>query len=222
MDCENSMSMSAQVSTSVSEIVKKKITKFERGHIFSADSIHVEGSRLAINKSLSRLAEEGKIRRIHNGVYYKPQYSRFIKGKTLPPNINEAIRIITKRNNETIQIHGAVAANRLGLSTQVPMNKVFHTNGISREIVLGGSKVKFIHTENSKLLQYAGTKVGWAISALYYLGKELVNEEVIHQIASHLNDEEFEKLVHANLTGWMKETITRVNNERIIHSPKRS
>lgn len=214
--------MSAQVSASVSEIVKKKITKFKRGHIFSADNIHVEGSLLAINKSLSRLADEGKIHRIQNGVYYKPQYSRFIKGKTLPPNINEVIRVITKRNNETIQIHGAVAANRLGLSTQVPMNKVFHTNGISREIIVGGSKVKFIHTENSKLLQYAGTKVGWAISALFYLGKELVNEVVIQQIASHLTEVEFEKLVQANLTGWMKEILARVHNETIIYNPKRS
>ncbi|WP_326519547.1 DUF6088 family protein [Acinetobacter sp. CAAS 2-6] len=204
------MALNAQTTHSIAETVKQKITRFQRGRVFSADHIHVEGSRQAVQRSLSRLAEEGQICRIQNGIYYKPEYSPILKGKRLPPDLNETIKVIAKKNNETIQVHGAIAANKLGLSTQVPLTKVFYTNGISREIEIAGSRVKFIHTANRKLLQHAGTDVGMAIAALYYLGKDLVNAQVIQHIQSRLTEKEFEQLTKAELTHWMKSALKGV------------
>ncbi|OTG60572.1 hypothetical protein B9T29_11470 [Acinetobacter sp. ANC 3903] len=59
----------------------------------------------------------------------------------MPPHPNRTIKIITAKNKEKIQLYGGAAANRLGLSTQVPMYKTFHTNGIMREIKIAGTKI---------------------------------------------------------------------------------
>ena len=67
-----------------------------------------------------------------------------------------------------------------------------------------------IHTSNQRKLQYAGTKVGTAISALWYLGKELVTPSVIIKLRSNLTIEEFQKLKNAKLTVWMKKAINEV------------
>ena len=40
---------------------------------------------------------------------------------------------------------------------------------------IGNKEVQMIHTSNQRKLQYAGTKIGLAISALWYLGRNLVN-----------------------------------------------
>nr|WP_269091573.1 DUF6088 family protein [Acinetobacter sp. SM34] len=87
----------------------------------------------AVQRTLSRLIEEGSIRRIYNGIYYKPEVSGILKGRMLPPNIDQAFKVISAKNNEIIQMHGALACNRLGLSTQMPMAKVFHTNGFQEK-----------------------------------------------------------------------------------------
>ena len=202
------MTSTAQVQPTVTGNIRHQIAKFNRGRVFSIDTIKVESSsRQTIQRSLSRLAEEGLINRIQKGIYYKPVISKILNGKQMPPDIDETIKIITAKNKEKIQLHGAAAANRLGLSTQMPMYKVFHTNGITREIEIAGTKVYFAHTNNAKLLQYSGTNVGLAISAMYYLGKNIVNEKVIYQIKNRLTEREFNQLRKAKLVSWMQKAL---------------
>lgn len=202
------MVSTAQTSNTVAEHVRQRIAKFPRGRIFSTENFQMtQGNHYAVQKSLSRLVEEGAIHRIQNGIYYKPAISKVLKGKVIPPNVNEAVKVIAAKNKETIQLHGGAAANRLGLSTQVPMYQVFHTSGITRELPIAGTKVKFVHTNNKKLLRYADTNVGLAISAMYYLGKELVTPNVIIKIKERLSEQEFEQLRQANLVSWMEKAL---------------
>lgn len=65
-----------------------------------------------------------------------------------------------------------------------------------------------IHTSNQRKLQYAGTKIGLAISALWYLGRNLVTPSVIFTLKSYLSTEEFSMLKNANLTNWMYNAIS--------------
>ena len=159
------MGVYAHTTSNVSESVRNKIARLPRGRVFSVDNIHVEGSHDTILRVLSRLVQEGKILRIQNSIYYKPEFNRFLKGRPVPPDVNEVIKVISNRNKETLQIHGSAAVNKLGLSTQVPLTKVFYTNGPSREVIIAGTRVKFIHTENQNILQASGTEVGMALSA---------------------------------------------------------
>ena len=196
------------ISNTIMAIVRQTVAGLPRGSVFTAEDISIELEvKHAVQRSLSRLIKEGTIRRIFNGIYYKPEVSRILKGRILPPNIDQVVKVISAKNNEIIQIHGALACNRLGLSTQMPMAKVFHTNGFSREIEIGGTRIKFLHTNNDQLLQYAGTNVGIAISALHYLGRGYVSIEVVEKTRSKLTSREFHRLQKASLPAWIKKPI---------------
>ena len=194
---------------SVSSVVRSKVTRFKRGHVFTAKNLNIKGSHDAVLRSLSRLNADGVIKRIHKGVYYKPQISTLFKGKPLPPDVGETVRVIARANKEKIQVHGAVAANRLGLSNQVPVIKVFYTNGPTREMNVGGSRVKFVHTESKALFESKEPAIAMAVSAMHFLGKELVDAKVIEGIKSNLTEEQFEKLKAMKLTAWMKSALTK-------------
>ncbi|MFV4926654.1 hypothetical protein Q5E79_020220 (plasmid) [Acinetobacter baumannii] len=45
---------------------------------------------------MSRLAQKGEIYRIRNGIYYKPLRNKFLKGRIVPPNVDEALKVISK------------------------------------------------------------------------------------------------------------------------------
>lgn len=52
-------------------------------------------------------------------------------------SIEEVARIIEERDKITLIPSGTYVLNKLGLSTQIPMNVVYITNGSSRTIKLG-------------------------------------------------------------------------------------
>ena len=110
---------------------------------------------------------------------------------------------IAKKNGEIVQVHGAEAARRFKLSTQVPTLPVYYTSGSSRTIQIRNVEVRLIHTSNRRRLQFAGKKTGVALSALWYLGKGNVNSETISTIKSGLSAKEFEALNAANVPEWM-------------------
>ena len=199
-------------SFNVSQSVKRKVQKYKSGRVFSPEQMRVKGNHETVLRTLSRMASEGKIQRIQNGTYYKPEYSKVLKGKPLPPDVNEVIKVISKKNKEKLQVHGAVAANWLGLTTQMPMKKTYYTTGITRELEIAGTKVKFIHSSNEKLFLFHGTEVGLAISAMHYLGKELVDEQVIQKIKLRLNEQQFEQLKNSPLPSWMEKIVSSENS----------
>lgn len=193
---------------SVAANVRYKIKKFPRGRVFSIENIpETYGNKKAIQRSLSRLVQKGEIYRIRNGIYYKPLKNKYLKGKIVPPNVDEVLKVISRKYHEKIQLHGGAAANRLGLSTQVPIFYVYYTSGVTRELDIAGIRVKLIHTSDVSLIKYAGTNTGLAIAALYYLGKELVSEEVVSKIRTNLSEKEFQLLIKANLVKWMHESL---------------
>jgi predicted transcriptional regulator of viral defense system len=197
-----------QVHTTITKNVKHQIGKIKRGRVFTINDIKVEASsRQTIQRCLSRMVEQGLLQRVQKGIYYKPEISKFLKGKQIPPDVKKVIQVISTKNKEIIQLHGGAAANRLGLSTQVPMHQVFHTSGTTREMEISGTIVYFVHTNDAKLLQFSGTRAGLAISAMYYLGKNLVNNKVINQIKSRLTEQEFNRLRKAHLVSWMQKAL---------------
>lgn len=204
---EHLMRTSTVTANSVSSLVKSKITRFNRGRVFTPDNLNISGSREAILRALSRLVVSGVIKRVYKGVYYKPEISTLFKGRPLPPSLSETVKVISRANGEKIQVHGALAANKLGLSNQVPMIKVFYTSGPTREIVIGGSRVKFVHTSNEALFEAKEPAVAMAVAAMYYLGKDLVDKEKVERIKSNLTEDQFEKLKEMKLTGWMKSAL---------------
>ena len=185
----------------VAKAIRNDLRKLPKGKPFTNSRFLKYGPRGAVDRALSRIVAEGEVKRLAHGVFVRPQRNRFV-GDVMP-EVSEVVKIIARNNHETIQVHGAEAAWRFNLSTQVPVVPVFHTSASSRTIEVCNVTVKFIHTSSQRRLQFAGEKTGLALSALWYFGKDNVNKEVISKIESGLSKEEFETLRSADLPAWM-------------------
>jgi hypothetical protein len=80
---------------------------------------------------------------------------------------------------------------------------VFCTSGWSRSVKIGKACIHLRHAASLKL-QHAGTKVGLALCALFYLGKKGVNNTVITSIKTKMTPSEFKQLTESEVPAWMK------------------
>jgi hypothetical protein len=169
------------------------------------------GSRAAIDQALARLANTGRIVRLTRGVYVRPEESRYV-GQVLPEPFKVA-KAIAKSANEIIQVSGAEAARQLGLSTQVPAQPIFLTTGQSRRFNIGNLEVTLIHVSRKKI-PFPESKVGLAILALWYLGKNLTTPQIIEKIQKKLTSNEFEKFLASReyMPAWMSNTVLQYKN----------
>jgi hypothetical protein len=160
-------------------------------------------ARSTVDKTLTRMVLAGQLSRPSRGIFVRPQMSRF---GALPPEPFEVA--VAKAHGAPVQVHGAEAARRFGLSTQVPA--VFCTTGRSRTFTVGNTEVRLQQISPRKLVA-PGTKVGMAISALWYLGKEQVNHEVLNAIHSQLSEQEWIELKAAapQMPSWMADGLHR-------------
>ena len=95
----------------------------------------------------------------------------------------------------------------------MPTTPVFYTSGPGRTIKIGNMTVKLMHTTSHRRLQFAGQKIGLALSALWYLGKNNVNPSVVQKVRGGLSAQEFELLRNADVPAWMNEALNSVEPE---------
>jgi hypothetical protein len=88
-----------------------------------------------------------------------------------------------------------MAMNVLGLSTQVPINVVYLTNGTARKIHLGRRNIIFKKT-TPKNLAAIGKISSLVIQALKEIGKDKVTDAEIDIILKQLKNEEPYRLQH--------------------------
>jgi hypothetical protein len=130
------------------------------------------GSRAATDQALFRLMRQGKLMRLGRGMYVRPVESRF---GTRAPSVEKVIAEMAKIHGEKIAASGAAAANRLGLTTQVPMGSSFLTSGRSRSIKLGAQCIELMHVPSWQLTN-AGCTSGEVVRALAWAGRPQAHE----------------------------------------------
>ena len=186
--------------------------KLPKGELFTSERFLEHGSRSAVDRTLSRLAGRGEIQRLARGVFVRPRTSRFVGA--VVPDVLEVVEAIARSSGETVQVHGAEAARRFRLSTQVPAAPVFHTSASSRTIRIANITVRMVHTSNRRRLQFAGEAAGVALSALWYLGKNNVSRKTVATIEAALGPAEFQRLRSADMPAWMTKALA-VGRDRL-------
>lgn len=175
------------MSVSVEKHIINKIKKAKRGSLFFIKDFLSFGSSKAISKALERLVENNEISRVTRGIY-----SRLIVDPILgeiKPSTESIAIAIAKRDKARIIPTGALALNALGLSTQVPMNVVYLTDGSARKIDLGKRKIVFKKTSPKNLATF-GEISSLVIQALKEIGKNNVTADEIQIILKHLKNED--------------------------------
>ena len=163
------------------------------------------GSRAAVDQALSRLVRRGTLFRAGRGIYVRPVESTF---GTRSPSTVKMVEGLANQRGETIVAHGAAAANRLGLTTQVPMRAIYLTSGRSRHLKLGAQTVEFRHAPIWQLI-LPGRVAGDVVRALAWLGPEKAGE-AIGRLRTKLPPSELEEVAaaRARLPTWMAQEVS--------------
>lgn len=178
---------------SIDTLIISKIRKARGGTLFFIEDFLSFGNSKAISKALQRLVEKGELSRVARGIYARLQQDSILG--TIYPSTEEIAKAIAKRDKATIVPTGSLALNALGLSTQVPLNVVYLTDGSARKIDLGKRKIIFKKT-SPKNLAAIGAISKLAIQALKEIGKDNLKEREKEIILEHLKKEDPYKLEH--------------------------
>ena len=178
---------------SVEDKILARFYRKGRGFCFSGVDLTDLGSRASVDKALSSLTARQTIRRLARGLYDYPKTDDRLGG-VLGPDINQVAHAIARKNGVKIQASGALAANLLGLSNQVPAKHLYYTNGISRMISVEGQSIEFKRMPPKELL--AGHELSiMTANALRWYGKEAVSQELISALANRLDARARKRLV---------------------------
>jgi hypothetical protein len=193
-------------------LVRSRIESEGPGAVHTNQDFLDLGQPQQVRRILARLVKEGTIQRLLPGVYHAPRtHPRF---GVLSPEIDVVVKALARRRAIRIQPAGAVAANLLGLSMQVPARHVYLTDGASRIVRVGQQTVEFRHVGPRQLLG-CGRISGLVFQALEYLGREGIDDGVIRRLRAALPPEERrEFLANARYaTSWVAEVARRVTQE---------
>lgn len=190
------------------ERIREYIADLPLGQPVTSQEFMEFGSRAAVDQALTRLVKTGGLSRVARGVYLRPKRNPYVG--EVPPEPFKVAETIAAETGSVIQIHGAEAVRRMGLSTQVPTRPIFYTSGPSRRFNLGQIQVLLKHVCPRKLA-LSGSPAGIALTALWYLGKTAVTLDTIVQIRSKLSESEFEALCSStrSMPGWMHDVFVK-------------
>lgn len=171
------------------------VEKASAGTIFIPDDFVQYGTPDAVRSGLSRMCREGKFMRFAKGIYYVPAYDRW-DGSLREPSLDAIALRIAQRDNARTAPTGAYALNRLGLSTQVPANIVYLTDGSARQLRFGaGRSITFRHSNDLGNFAYHSPVMQLCVLALREIGEKEVTGEQIEKvkktIAESVSREEF-------------------------------
>ena len=196
--------------SSSANIIKTRIMNSPDGSVFTTVDFAdvIENSRVGV--ILSRLEEDGIIRRVMRGIYDKPVYNDFLK-EYIAPSPSLVAEALARNFGWTIVPCGDTALNILGLSTQVPAAWSYVSDGTYKEYTYDNTTIKFKRTTNKEISKLS-YKTALVVQALKALGKDNIDETIINKLKNDLTDEEkTTALLEAKAaTSWIYEYIKQI------------
>src|SRR5260221_707329 len=100
------------------QTIRKQAMSIPKGKPFATTKFLSLGKRAAVDQAISRLVKAGEITRVARGIFVRPEKNKYL-GAVIP-NPTKIAELIAQNTGSTIQVHGAEAAYRLALTTQIP------------------------------------------------------------------------------------------------------
>ncbi|MGH9325534.1 MAG: DUF6088 family protein [Terriglobia bacterium] len=165
-------------------------------------------------KALSRLAQECTIRRLMRGVYDYPAFSTLLNAPA-SPDPDAIARAIARAHVWTILPSGETALNLLGLSTQVPAQCKYFSDGPSKTYTWAGGTLTFKHRANKETTALS-PKTALLVQALKTLGQDHIDNSVTETLRARFDKKERARAVREAqyATSWVYEIIKRLAAEK--------
>lgn len=195
----------------VEDKILASLKKRGRGTVFFPDTFATYSSSDNIRKALEILKSKEIIIHVARGIYCYPKIDKVLGLGTILPSVDDIVNAIAKRDHIKVVPTGIHAQNILGLSTQVPMNYVYLTNGWAKKLtVLGNITVKFKQT-SAKNISFQNRLAMLITFALKDYGQENVTDEHIKRICELLKNEPQEKTMKdlALMPVWIRNIIMK-------------
>lgn len=200
---------------SVEDKIFSHLKKCGRGTFCYAADLIRYGEQKAIAKALERMTHSGKLLRICRGMYYYPRIDKVLGLGVLYPTLEEIAQNLAKRDKARIIPTGIYALNRLGFSTQIPMNVVFLTDGYNRKVTLyNGGTIQFRRTATKNLA--FNSRLAMLLTFAYKeLGKENITDEIKLKTKQLLAQDEHEvvKQDYKLMPAWVSSIIKSLYEE---------
>lgn len=195
--------------SSIASRVLQRIRARGKGSVLVPTDFLDLGSREAVDAALGRLRDAGTLRRVGRGVYDFPRVHARFGLRT--PSVDAVARAIARSTQETIHHGGAKAANLLGVSTQVPAQAVYLTDGTNRifKVDLGDGRGFDIRFRRSTRRAGGDTQAGLVLRALRFLGQDAADSTTVRRLRASLSDTDLRDLIRLRprATGWMRSII---------------
>jgi len=192
------------------EQIERRITDAGPGYVFTRKDFQDVSSTGSIGQILSRLEKDGIIRRIGRGLFDYPKINPALGGE-LSPDIDQAARAIARKFRWSILPYGNLAANRLGLSQQVPAKFIYLSNGPTRQVRIDKRVIHFKHARPKEI--YADSAIsGLVVQALRNMGKDNVGDDIVAHLRQKLSAEDKKELlnnIHFSAE-WIYEIVQRI------------
>lgn len=146
-----------------------------RGSVFTPSDFLDLAERPTVDQALSRLANNGKLRRLARGLYDLPEVH--LRLGPLSPDPDHFARALARETGAKVQIADARAAHLLGLTPQVPAQSDYLTDGPSRRVALGKRVINLRHSSLKHLI-LPGSAAGTIVQALRHLGPTRADDVV--------------------------------------------
>lgn len=190
--------------------IRKRILAANEGSIFAFSDFADIADTNTVRSALHRLVQEGVLRRILNGIFEKPKYSKLL-GEYVAAAPAAVAKALARSYHWTIAPCANTALNLLGLSTQVTAVRSYISDGPYKTYEWNSSKIEFKHRTNKEItgLSYMTSLV---IQALKTLGRTNVTPEIIRTLSDKLTEADKEAMLKeaAESTDWVYDTIRKI------------
>jgi len=196
--------------SAVANKIMKRVRAKGRGWVFTPKHFIDFGTRGSVDMALSRLAQAGEVRSIGRGLYDYPQLHHELGALTPDPEM--IAKAVSAQSGDRLAPSAAVAANRLGLSTQVPARSSFATSGRTRVHMAAGRTVTLKHSR-APVLGHASEAANGLVQVLAGLGRHKVDAEAIAHLAARLDGKDLQTLLKSRpaMSGWMGDVVLRLD-----------
>ena len=190
--------------------IRKRVLDAKDGTVFVTSDFADIADTNTIRQSIFRLVNDGILRRILQGVYEKPKYSRLLN-EYVAVNPDAVAKALARSYHWSIAPCGNTALNLLGLSTQVTAVWSYISDGPYKNYEWNFTKLEFKHRTNKEItgLSYMTSLV---VQALKTLGQSNVTTNTIQVLSERLSDDEKQACLReaTESTDWVYDTIRKI------------
>ena len=202
------------MNVSASKKIKQYIEKLKPNQIFLTNDLIDVTNYNNIKIILYRLEKQKIIKRLMDGLYYKPDFSSLLNAD-IPLDIEDVVKKIAEKFNWKIVPEHNKVLNMLNLSTQVPAKYIYLSTGPYRKYNIYGFDIYFKHASEKNFVNYSYKEL-LVIQAIKGLGNKKYSSYSKEILQKFLTNKETKVLISKSKyqTKWVYQKLEEVYCEK--------